>query len=115
MPDCRCSTLLALWAETREGDCPTAPSGVEFHQRPVGLAPDEMRAVPGRQRRRAVEIVVSQIVQIVGALLVLAGYVLAQFRYLDPRSYIYLFLNAIGSAILAVLAIDERQWGFLLL
>lgn len=56
-----------------------------------------------------------QVVQIIGALLVLGGFAAAQFRLLDPRSYPYLFLNLIGSAILAVLAFDERQWGFLLL
>ena len=56
-----------------------------------------------------------QVVQVVGALLVLAGYALAQFGMLDQRSYTYLLLNLIGSAILAVLAYIERQWGFLLL
>jgi hypothetical protein len=45
----------------------------------------------------------------------LAGFALAQFRVLDPRSYSYLLLNLVGSAILAVLAYEERQWGFLLL
>jgi hypothetical protein len=58
---------------------------------------------------------VGQVVQIIGALLVLAGFAAAQFRLLDPRSYPYLILNLTGSAILAVLAFDERQWGFLLL
>jgi hypothetical protein len=56
-----------------------------------------------------------QVVQVVGALLVLAGYALAQFRVLDQRSYTYLLLNLVGSAILAVLAYVEQQWGFLLL
>jgi hypothetical protein len=62
-----------------------------------------------------VEAVVSQIVQVVGALLILSGYTLAQFRLLDPRSYLYLVLNLVGSAILAVLGYQERQWGFVLL
>lgn len=53
--------------------------------------------------------------QIVGALMVLAGFAAAQFHVLDPRSYPYLLLNMVGSAILAVLAYEERQWGFLLL
>lgn len=57
----------------------------------------------------------SQVVQIVGALMVLAGFALAQFRLLDQRSIPYLLLNLVGSAILAVLAWEERQWGFLLL
>jgi len=56
-----------------------------------------------------------QVLQVAGALCVLAGYVLAQFRVLDQRSYPYLILNAVGSAVLAVLALSERQWGFLLL
>ena len=57
----------------------------------------------------------SQLVQVVGAVMILAAYALAQFRLLDQRSYPYLVLNVVGSAILAVLAFEERQWGFLLL
>lgn len=34
---------------------------------------------------------------------------------MDPRSRVYLVLNLVGSAVLAVLAWEERQWGFLLL
>ena len=45
----------------------------------------------------------------------LAGYTLAQLRMLDPQSIPYLVVNLVGSAILAVLALEERQWGFLLL
>ena len=56
-----------------------------------------------------------QVVQIVGALLILTAFTLAQMRLLDQQSYPYLLLNLIGSAILAVLAAQERQWGFLLL
>ena len=57
----------------------------------------------------------SQLLQVLGALMVLAGYTLAQFRILDQRSHAYLLLNLVGSAVLAVLAAEERQWGFLLL
>jgi hypothetical protein len=56
-----------------------------------------------------------QALQVAGALLVLAGFALAQFGLLDQRSYSYLLLNLIGSAILAVLAWLAMQWGFLLL
>lgn len=56
-----------------------------------------------------------QVLQVVGAILILAGYAGAQFRLLDQQSYAYLLLNLVGSAILAVLAYEERQWGFLLL
>jgi hypothetical protein len=59
--------------------------------------------------------VLGQVVQIVGSLLVLAGFALAQRGVLDPKSRIYLLLNLVGSAILAVDAALGRQWGFLLL
>ncbi len=57
----------------------------------------------------------SQLFQIIGALMVLAAFSLAQFHLLDQRSYSYIVLNLIGSAILAVLALGGHQWGFLLL
>ncbi len=53
--------------------------------------------------------------QVVGAIPILAGYAAAQFRLLDQQSYTYLLLNFVGLAILALLAYEERQWGFLLL
>ena len=56
-----------------------------------------------------------QWLQIVGALMVLAAFVAAQLRILQAESYAYLLLNLVGSAILAVLAYDGQQWGFLLL
>ena len=55
------------------------------------------------------------VIQIVGSLLVLAGFALAQFGVLDLRSRLYLVLNTVGSGILAGDAVLERQWGFLLL
>lgn len=54
-------------------------------------------------------------VQIVGALLVLAGFVLAQFSVLQPRSYPYLIANAVGSIAMAATAVHGRDWGFVLL
>ena len=56
-----------------------------------------------------------QILQLVGAVLVLAGFTLAQLRKLDPQSLAYLLVNALGAGILAVLAFVEQQWGFFLL
>jgi hypothetical protein len=56
-----------------------------------------------------------QLVQIAGALLILSAFAAAQFGAMDPHSRSYLFLNLVGSAILAVLALEEQQWGFLLL
>ena len=57
----------------------------------------------------------AQAAQIVGALLILSAYVLAQFRVLDQQSWWYLWLNLVGAGALTVLAWHERQWGFLLL
>lgn len=45
----------------------------------------------------------------------LAGFALAQFGALSQRSYTYLWLNLVGSGILAILAAMVAQWGFLLL
>jgi hypothetical protein len=56
-----------------------------------------------------------QLIQIVGALLILCAYAAAQFGAMDQHARSYLWLNLIGSAVLAVLAWEERQWGFLLL
>jgi hypothetical protein len=57
----------------------------------------------------------AQVVQLVGALLILSGFAGSQFGVLDQRSYTYLIVNAVGSAILAYLGYYERQWGFFLL
>lgn len=59
--------------------------------------------------------VVSQLVQVLGSLLILAGFALAQRGTLDQKSVVYLVLNLVGSSVLAVEAVLERQWGFLLL
>jgi len=58
---------------------------------------------------------VDQVVQIVGALLILAAFAGTQFGKLGQSSLSYLWLNLIGSLILAVLAFYEEQWGFVLL
>lgn len=56
-----------------------------------------------------------QLIQVVGALLILAGFAAVQFDRMRPDSRVYLTLNLLGSIILAVLAYVESQWGFLLL
>jgi hypothetical protein len=57
----------------------------------------------------------TQLVQVVGSLLVLVAFAAAQRDALSPDSGAYLALNLVGSAVLAVLAAHEHQWGFLLL
>jgi hypothetical protein len=58
---------------------------------------------------------VPQLIQVAGALCVLAGFAAAQFGVLDTQSPVYLVLNLVGSAILTVLAALDAQYGFLLL
>jgi hypothetical protein len=53
--------------------------------------------------------------QILGALLVLAAFALAQARVVATQGRVYLALNVIGATVLAVDAYAEKQWGFLLL
>ena len=56
-----------------------------------------------------------QVLQMVGAVLILAGFILSQKSLLDADSYLYLILNLTGAAILAVLAFQSQRWGFVLL
>ena len=56
-----------------------------------------------------------QLVQLGGAVLVLAAFALQQGGRLDGRSRTYLALNLVGSGLLAFEAAVGRQWGFLLL
>ena len=56
-----------------------------------------------------------QLLQLVGAALILAGFILSQRNLLDARSYAYLLLNLCGGALLAVLAFQGERWGFVLL
>lgn len=56
-----------------------------------------------------------QMVQVAGALLLLAGFVGVQAGRLRPEGLPALLLNAGGSGVLAVLAWRGADWGFLLL
>jgi hypothetical protein len=56
-----------------------------------------------------------QLVSVLGSLLVLVAYVASQFGYLSAKGLAYAYANIVGSAILAVVATLEAQWGFLLL
>ena len=55
------------------------------------------------------------LVQVLGALLVLTAFGLAQVRVLTTEARAYLLLNLVGAAVLAVDAYVHEQWGFLLL
>ncbi len=56
-----------------------------------------------------------QVVQLVGAVLILIAFAGVQFGRVDPASRLYLWLNLVGSIVLAALAYHDRQYGFLLL
>lgn len=58
---------------------------------------------------------VDQIVQLAGALPILIAFVAAQFGRLQTDATPYLWLNLVGSSILAAVAFAGAQWGFLLL
>jgi hypothetical protein len=55
-----------------------------------------------------------QLLEIAGAIMILAAFALAQFRGLDRHGYPFLLLNFVGAAMLTVLAAVHQQWGFLL-
>jgi hypothetical protein len=56
-----------------------------------------------------------QVVQLVGAFLILIAYALAQLGVLAPRGAPFLLLNLAGGLVLAASAWHEEQWGFLVL
>ena len=56
-----------------------------------------------------------QLIQIGGALLILAAFTAAQAGRLNPHSRVCLVLNLAGSSVLAYDALHRQQWGFLLL
>ena len=58
---------------------------------------------------------VELVVEVAGALMILAAFALNQFAGLDRHGFSYLALNLVGAGILAVVAAVHGQWGFLLL
>ncbi len=52
------------------------------------------------------------LLQLAGAILILAGFLAAQTGRLDPQTPRYLALNLAGSAILAYDALHGQEWGF---
>jgi hypothetical protein len=57
----------------------------------------------------------TQLVSVLGSLLVLVAYVASQFGYLSVKGLAFAYANIVGSGILAIVATLEAQWGFLLL
>jgi hypothetical protein len=55
------------------------------------------------------------VLQVLGAVAILVPFAWSQLGSLRTDSPLYLWLNLIGSAVLAGLALHEQQWGFLLL
>jgi hypothetical protein len=56
-----------------------------------------------------------QIVQLAGALFILSAFILAQMNRLAQESAVYLLLNFVGAGLLSVVALLDRDWGFVLL
>lgn len=56
-----------------------------------------------------------QVIQLVGAALILTAFVLAQVGRLHPSSPVYLTLNLLGGGVLAAVAALDVDLGFLLL
>ena len=55
------------------------------------------------------------VLELAGAMSILAAFTLSQLRRIDQHSLVYLILNLVGSAVLAVIAFVDQRWGFLLL
>lgn len=58
---------------------------------------------------------IAMALQLLGALLIVSGFVLSQAGKLDPHAYPYQIINLVGAVILTVLAYQDQRWGFVLL
>jgi hypothetical protein len=84
-----------------------------MRRRDHGYAPDERTPYP--DRHDGVYAIMAETLQIIGAILVLAGFAGAQLGWVGAASVSYLTVNAVGAALLAILALLDGAWGFLLL
>ena len=57
----------------------------------------------------------AQVIQVVGALIILAAFAANQLGRLRTDSRLYLLLNLVGAVVLCFLAVVEGQVGFILL
>jgi hypothetical protein len=81
----------------------------------TGAVPDEARRTRRDKTAPKEARFMGQLVQILGALLILAAFVLAQLGVLDQRSDRYLVANLVGASVLALDAWLESQLGFFVL
>ncbi len=56
-----------------------------------------------------------QVIQIIGALIILGAFAANQLGEMPTNSRLYLLLNLVGSVVLCILAVIEGQLGFILL
>jgi formate hydrogenlyase subunit 3/multisubunit Na+/H+ antiporter MnhD subunit len=56
-----------------------------------------------------------QILSMLGSIIVLIPYALLGLRKMKPTSFVYSFMNFLGSVILMYVAIDIMQYGFIVL
>ncbi|NUQ21986.1 MAG: hypothetical protein HOQ09_13640 [Gemmatimonadaceae bacterium] len=56
-----------------------------------------------------------QLLSLVGAVLILAGFALLQMGRLDRTDRLFNLLNFVGSALLTVVAVEDRRLGFIFL
>jgi hypothetical protein len=57
----------------------------------------------------------AQVIQIIGALVILGAFAANQLGEMRTDSRLYLLLNLVGSVVLCILAVAEGQLGFILL
>ena len=58
---------------------------------------------------------VLQVISILGAIQILAAYIAGQVGRMKVGGPLYNVLNFVGSGLLALVAVMERNWGFILL
>jgi hypothetical protein len=56
-----------------------------------------------------------QVVSVLGAILILLPFAASQLGQMRTTSLVYQLLNLVGSTALAIVAVLERQYGFILL